>query len=475
MTSARVLALDLGSSSVRALVFDETLRPVAVARRPVSLVRGSGGAATLDAERYLADLVSCLDELHDDGRLDGVSTAAVCAQWHSLLGVDGHGRPTTEVITWADTRPQRSGPGPEDADAFHQRTGTWCHRLYWSVRLPWLVESGGRSDGYLGLPDYVVERLTGHRATSASIASGTGLLDLTGGAWDEEGLALARVEACRLPEVVGHATTWRLLDEWRRRWPALGDVPWRPPVGDGAASNVGVGAGHEGVSSITIGTSAAVRVVHSLADAPRLPGELWRYRVDDERVVTGRAYSLGGNVHPWVTSLLAGLDDAGPRCAPGTSGLLCVPLHAGSRPPETVPSGSGAVLGLSLDTTADDVLAAALEGVSLEAATAVVELEESFGAETTVVLGGGAVDSSAWWRAATAAVIGRDVLVSEEREVGARGAAAIALGVEPTLPSRTEAADAAAVERFAAVRPRYAEARRLVAGFATGEGAPAEA
>src|SRR5262245_45649480 len=134
MADGNILALDLGSSSVRTLVLDgDTLDavPDALARRDVRLLQSPDGAAELDPDDYVEAVISCLDELTAAGVLDGVSTVAISAQWHSLAGLDAYGRPVGPGLSWLDTRAVRSGPGPADSDAFHVRTGAWWHPLYW--------------------------------------------------------------------------------------------------------------------------------------------------------------------------------------------------------------------------------------------------------------------------------------------------------------------------------------------------------
>src|SRR3990170_4670303 len=137
-----ILALDLGTSSVRGLVLDDTAAPVpgAWARRSVEVAVDDSGAATLDAAAYLAALVDCLDELDAAGRLDGVRLVAESAQWHSVVPLDKAGAPLGPLVTWLDTRPTPppGATGPADQDAFHERTGAWWHRFYWTVKLPWL-------------------------------------------------------------------------------------------------------------------------------------------------------------------------------------------------------------------------------------------------------------------------------------------------------------------------------------------------
>ena len=118
----RALALDLGSSSVRAIVF-ETARPRevvpvpgALARRPRHLVSSEPGQATFDADDYLADLVACIDELHSKGALEGVSDICLDSQWHSVMAIGPGGRPLTDVVSWADTRPRRPWPATTPAE-----------------------------------------------------------------------------------------------------------------------------------------------------------------------------------------------------------------------------------------------------------------------------------------------------------------------------------------------------------------------
>ncbi|MBQ1065724.1 FGGY family carbohydrate kinase, partial [Micromonospora sp. D75] len=177
-----ILALDLGTSSVRGLVLDADAvpRPGALARRRVHLVTGDDGTGTLDGPAYLACLTECLDELAAGGHLRDVDLVATSAQWHSVLPLAADGPPSGPVLTWLDTRPEAlaGAVGPADPADFHRRTGTWWHRCFWSVRLPWLREHGARNARFTGLAEYVLGVLLGDVPMSMSMASGTGLLDL---------------------------------------------------------------------------------------------------------------------------------------------------------------------------------------------------------------------------------------------------------------------------------------------------------
>jgi gluconokinase len=460
----RVLALDLGTSSARALVLsadDAAPVPGALARHKISPTYATGGSATLDLHEYVEGLLGCLDELQQNGHLEGIAAIVLSSQWHSIVALDNRGDALTPVITWADTRSVDLDLGSSfDEHAFHARTGAWLHRLYWTRRIPWLLSSSSPAT-FAGLPDLVLERLTGERVTSVSIASGTGTLDLATGLYDDEALEIARVKADRLPPIVPTGWTGTLSAEYGRRWPGLVGVPVHPPTGDGAASNVGTGGYDETTAAVTVGTSAAVRVVHPIDDAPELPWELWRYRVDDKRAVTGMAFSAAGNVYAWLTSLLR-LESSEPVGVPiGSSRVIAIPFMAGTRPPATVPSGSGVFFGLSFDDDGSDVLAGALQGAALEVDRGLRMLDAVFGRRLDVVLGGGSIDASAWLRRCATATFARPTTVCAEAEVGARGAAAVALGLSPAPGGEHLTPVDAEVERVAALRSRYERLREL--------------
>jgi len=436
----KILAMDLGTSSARALVLDENAAelPGHLARRKVTMATEPAGAGTLDAAAYLAALVACVDELADAGRLDGVGLVAVSAQWHSLLPVDTIGAPLGPVLTWLDSRAAApSGvSGPADPADYHRRTGTWWHRCYWPMRLRWLRDCEGvRAARYVGLAEYVLGELLDDPAMSISQASGTGLLDLRAGTWDEEALELAGVPATQLPALAAADWRGRLRPEYARRWPPLAGAAWAPTVGDGAAANVAAGCVTAQRATVTVGTSAALRVARYAPVGTALPplsDRHWRYRVDHDYIVTGTAYSSGGNLYAWAQRELRlptgeALEEELARTSPQSP--VADPRFGGDRPPGLAPAGSGSLTGLGFHTTAVDIFAALARGLCRQVAEDLVPLEEGLSAPMEVVLNGGAIAASLWWRSAFAdALAPRSVHFQPEPEIGVVGAALVALG-----------------------------------------------
>ncbi|WBB80258.1 FGGY family carbohydrate kinase [Micromonospora sp. WMMD882] len=435
----KILALDLGTSSVRGLVLDERTTPLpgALARRKMRLTVDDDGAGTLDGPGYLACLVECLDELTAAGHLAGVELVAVSAQWHSVLPTDAAGAPLGPVLTWLDSRPEPlpGQSGPVDPDAFHQRTGAWWHRCYWSVRLPWLRKRAAVAR-FVGLAEFVLGALLGEAPMSVSQASGTGLLDLRACEWDPEACDLAGVRPQELPVLAPAGWRGRLRPEFARRWPGLAGAAWAAPIGDGAASNVGSGCVGPDRAAVTVGTSAAVRLLQAApagAPLPLLPSGLWRYRVDHDHVVTGAAYSSAGNLFAWANRELRLPQGEELHAAlarvPRSGGVSADPRFGGDRPPGLDPAGSGRLAGLSLSTTAVEILAGLLAGVCARVADDLAGVESTVGHPVEVVLGGGAVTASPWWREAFAVALApRPVRHQANPEIGATGAALVAAG-----------------------------------------------
>jgi len=463
----------------------------ALARRPRRLNMAEPGQATFDADSYLADLVACIDELRGRGLLEGVTDVGVGCQWHSVVPLDAAGEPLGEVVSWADTRAGALGStagahpeastlgareartlGASEAEALRQRTGCAYAPLYWTYKVPWLMERAS-ARRYVGLAEYVTEKLLGDPSMSVSMASGTGLLATQALDWDPEALELAGLSSHMLPPLASRDWRGQLLAKWQTRWPELAATTWHPVVGDGAAANLGAGCDRPGRAAVTVGTSAAVRAVREAPDPSPLPARLWRYVVDHSRVVAGAAFSSGGQVYRWALSLWerAGEPrfDVDMPVAAGSGGVGVLAWHAGARPPAApVPAGEGVVFGLGLEHTGAHIVSAAAEAVCFELAEGFEAL--AGGEQLEVVAGGGALEGNSWWRSRLASALGRPVRCAAQAESTALGAACFALGARVPDPGgelvEPVAAEVAALQ---SARRRWERWRDAVLPLAAGE------
>src|SRR5262245_47967432 len=310
-----VLTLDVGTSSVRTLLFDAVGRlvPDAEARFEYTPNIGADGTAEVDygrLERLVHRAISAT--LRHAGR-DDVGAVGVSTFWHGLVGLDASDRPTTPVVLWSDTRSWRQAERLRtrlDGDAVRLRTGCPLHPSYWPAKLAWLREADpdawSRSVRWVSFGDLLYLRLFGELVTSPSMASGTGLRQL-GGGWDPELLDLLDVREAQLPPEA--AELRGLRPGPRRRWPQLARAIWLCAAGDGALANLGSGGVDPSQRARTVGTSGALRAITDRQPG-RLARGLWCYLLEPGRYVVGGSLSNGGNLYAWLLPTLR-VEEAG--------------------------------------------------------------------------------------------------------------------------------------------------------------------
>ena len=477
---ARVLAVDIGTSSIRATLYGPSLRPV----RPGAQIRyswrvtrdGCVEAAAATLERTVA--------LAIDGALAGikapVDAVAIAAFWHSLVGVDRTGRAATPVMPWTDMRSAQTSLALRervDERRAHARTGCRIHPTYWPARIRWFADHEPRTfrrvERWQSFPAYLEGRWLGRGAESRSQASATGLFVHDDNGWDGELCDASRISPDHLGPIVDlDDASGRPSAAVARRWPALARARWIPAAGDGALNNLGAGCRSPGDAAIMIGTSGALREMWTTAKPPQVPFGLWRYWLDRRRVVAGGALSNGGNFVAWMRQTFeldaggrnaARLDSAVARMAPDSHGLTVLPFVAGERSPDYPPDAFATIAGLRLATTPEQIFRAGLEGIAYRFAEVRDELIAVVPVKRLTATGT-ALTSSRVWPQILADVLGCNVSMPREAELTSRGAAMIGfeqLGVTVAAAARPAVgrvfhpdARANAVYRVAADRQR---------------------
>jgi gluconokinase len=380
-----VLALDIGSSSVRAQRFDS---------------RGEA-AGSISQEEYETDDAAEVAAVVRRALADEEAEATSCFA-HSLVAVDEDWNALTPILGWRDTRSAGAAEWLArrlDSDAVHARTGAFLHPSYWPAKLAWLAETEPetfrRTARFVSFADYV----HGSPETSLSMASTSGLLDLTTQDWDEELLAALAVDRERLPQIAD-VTLWA----------------------DAACSNAGAGCTTRDRAALMVGTSGALRVLYESERPQPKPG-LFLYLADGERVVEGGALSDGGNLHAWLEEALADAEGSLEDRDPSDHGLTFLPFLGGERSTGWNPEARGAIAGLTFETTPLDVRQAAYEGIAFRFA-AIADLLPDV--REVVATGGGLLHDRNWVQI-MADALARPVTVSAVPEASLRGAAVFAL------------------------------------------------
>ncbi len=443
MTSAHradsplVLAIDIGSSSVRAAIHDRlgrTVRGTAV-RVPYAWDVAPTGAVRLPS-RTLADLVGqVLDQVVDvSGALaPEVVAAGISCFFHSICGLDAAGRPVTPVLSWAD------GTSAGEAAALRtQIDPAWAHRVsgvplhasYWPARVVRLRQEQPRIRRWAGFPELLAESLTGRVAVSRSMASGTGLFDRAHETWSPEMLVQLAVDPGDLPPIVADGEPLgRLSRAAARRWPQLARVSWFAAWGDGSCGNVGLGAVVPGRAALMAGTSGALRTF--IRDpAPNVPAGLFAYRLGSGTIAGGQL-SEGGGLLAWASRLLGrsrqSLERAAAAIPADGHGLTVLPYVFGERGLGYHDRAHGTLAGLHAGTDPAAVYRAIMESIAFGFAAIDDRLSKMLGQAPEIIASGGSLARSPMFLHVLADALGRDISVAPAVEASRRGAALLAL------------------------------------------------
>jgi len=451
-----ILTVDIGSSSVRAVVRDCNARVLGgrgIGKSLATLKAGDDGRAVFNPKEVLEACNRAIDTALDSLGVEASNIAGVAIDsfGSSLLAVDGSGAPVSDVLCYADTRGSaQAGSWRKTLDETHEhdRTGVRLHASYWPAQLAFLLGENRelRKARFWPVGTWLMRQWFGAGGEMASLSamSWTGLLDRRTKTYDP--VWMERLGLCpeQLPGLNDFARARQgLLETFSKRWPSLARVPWFSPVIDGAAANVGGGAHQPGTLAVTLGTTCAMRVV-ARGEPLKLPLGLWQYQVDANRPLVGGALTEGGGVFDWACRLTGiqpgtALEDAIKEHRPGQGGLVLVPLLAGERAPGWNDAARGTLGGISLATTGMDVVLAAIEGVACRLARLFELMRPIVGENPKVIASGGLLASRAWQRA-LADAMGVEIHPCLEPEATGRGMALLALealgvktGWEPEL------------------------------------------
>lgn len=400
------------------------------------------GGAEIDANLAFEQVVAAIDDVLERAKnvKGDITHVAASSFWHSLVGVDAKGKPTTKVFGWADTRSRDQVEKLRkkfDENAVHNRTGARFHSSFWPAKLLWLQNEFpkvfARTDKWLSLSDFVALKLFGTPATSVSMASATGIFDIRKCEWDSNFFRALKISTGKLPEIVSDdSRSFRLSNAYAKRWPRLAETQWFPAIGDGAANNIGASCVTKSKAALMIGTSGAMRVAYKGDTPGKIPPGLWCYRIDRKRVIMGGALSDGGGLYHWLKEnlKLTGSDDQIEseiaRRPPDGHGLTFLPFLAGERSTGYHESAHGAVVGLRTATDAVDILQAALESVAYRFAEIFDQINDAVKVKE-IIASGGALRESPVWTQIIADVLARDMSLPDTREASSRGAVLLAL------------------------------------------------
>ena len=452
-----VLALDQGTTSSRALVFDANGRVVAMAQRELPQSYPQPGWVEHDALRIWTDTLACMHEALLRAALKPADIAAIgiTNQRETVVLWDrATGTPLAPAIVWQDRRTADACARlrAEGHEALVRgRTGLVLDPYFSASKIAWLLDhvpgARGRAErGELAcgtLDSWLAWQLTRGRRhiTDLTNASRTQLLDIRSGRWDDDLLALFGVPRALLPEVLPSAGHLADTD------PALFGraIPLTGIAGDQQAALYGQGCTAAGLAKNTYGTGCFMLMHTGRQVIASTHGLLAtcaaQTSTDIEYALEGSVFVTGALVQ-WLRDglgLIARSADIEALAAsvPDSGGVTVVPAFTGLGAPHWSADARGALYGLTRGTTRAHIARAALEAIALQTLDVMRAMEADAGAPLRALRVDGGGTANALLMQMQADLLGCPVQVAPTAETTALGAALLAArgcGLDMALP-----------------------------------------
>jgi glycerol kinase len=444
-----ILALDQGTTSSRAILFDRAGQPVATAQQEFTQHYPQPGWVEHDASDLWRTQLACARQVLLDARIDASQVAGIgiANQRETTLVWDrATGAPIARAIVWQDRRTaghcerlRAAGHAPFIA----ARTGLELDAYFSATKLAWLLEHvpGALARAVAGelafgtVDSWLAFQLCGRHVTDASNASRTMLFNLHTLAWDAELLALFDIPAALLPEIVPSAGVLGMSDpSWFGR-----PIPIAGIAGDQQAATFGQACHRPGMVKNTYGTGCFM-LMHAGATPPVSTHRLlatvgWQLGGATDYLLEGSVF-MGGATVQWLRDSLgiiptAAAVEALAASVPDSGGVVLVPAFVGMGAPHWDPHARATLFGMSRGTGAAHIARAALEAIACQSADLLATMQmDAHCALTEVRADGGAANNDLLMQF-QADVLGVPVIrpqVTETTALGAAFLAGLALG-----------------------------------------------
>ena len=429
------LGIDIGTSSVKAVLVDEKDTVVEQASAPLNVSRPHAGWSEQNPSDWWSATNAAVKAL-PAGLRKAVKAVGLSGQMHGATLLDAADKPLRPAILWNDGRSEQQCATLEKAEPrAREITGNIAMPGFTAPKLVWVRENEPgvfKDTRCVLLPkDYVRLLMTGEKASDASDAAGTLWLDVGKRRWSPEMLAATGLNESHMPKLVeGSDVTGALRKEVAADW-GMDAVPVAGGGGDNAAGAAGIGVIKPGDAFLSLGTSGVLFLVTP------------KFLPNPAKAVHAFCHCLPGVWHQMSVMLsaascvdwavkLTGMKDAAEllskveKRAALDGPEIFLPYLSGERTPHNDPQARGVLFGLNHDSDSAAIGQAVLEGVAFAFADGLDGLIEAGATIDKIsVIGGGA--RSMWWGGVLAAALKRPLIYRDASEVGpALGAARLA-------------------------------------------------
>ena len=428
------IGVDLGSTNIKAAIYDKNFNLVDRQSRPVNYIR-ENGFVEFDAYVYCRDLIGLLADMVKKNHVAKIREIAFTGQAESLVVLGHHGRPLMNAISWMDERSVEECKvlGEQfDAATCEALTGQMAVLPTWpATKILWLKnnrpEIYNMADTYMLLKDYIVYCLTGEKVADMSIATFSFYFDIYNKCYWKEMLTAIGVSESQLPRLVEPCTVaGTLTDDVAEQMGLTTETKVNVGTLDHFAGMIGTGNIEKGGITLSTGTVMALATMSSAREGKNT-GIAMHYGFIPDTYVMLPVVESGGVSLEWFrrSCMKCDYDEMNATLAQrGPNELLFLPYLVGTSAPEFDADASGVFWGLRQEHDAIDMAGAVMEGVSFVLRKNCEHIANNgVQLKSIIATGGGA--KSAIWCQMQADITGLPVSIPKEKEAACLGAALI--------------------------------------------------
>jgi glycerol kinase len=458
-----VLAIDQGTTSTRAIVFDGEMKIAGAGQKEFKQIYPKSGWVEHDPEEIWDSVVSTMKMAIREAKISAKDIAAlgITNQRETVVVWEREtGKPIHNAIVWQDRRTASYCDKLKKQDlekTFTKKTGLLLDPYFSGTKLSWMLANvkGARARAAKGelcfgtIDTFLIWRLTGGKsfATDATNASRTLMYNIASNQWDKDLLEILRVPSAMLPEVKDCADDFGITeaDIFGAAIPILG------VAGDQHAATIGQACFEPGMMKSTYGTGCFA-VLNTGSDMVRSRNRLLTtiaYRLDGETTyaLEGSIFIAGAAVQ-WLRDGLGIIDSASKtgelaEAADPTQEVYLVPAFTGLGAPHWDANARGAMFGLTRNSGPKEFARAALEAVCYQSRDLLDAMHKDWkgGVEETVLRVDGGMVASDWTMQRLADILDAPVdrpVILETTALGAAWLAGSRAGVWPDMAGFTK-------------------------------------
>jgi gluconokinase len=433
------IGIDIGTTSAKVLCLDQNGETITRAEERLRLISTEPGRAEQNPDHVYEAVTKLTAHAVETAKQKGFvpTLLGMSSAMHSLIAISEYDKPLTNAILWLDGRAGEEATAIWDSDdrSVYTHTGTPIHAMSPFVKLLWLKKNERdvfeKAKRFVSLKEWLWFRWFNEWCVDESIASATGLFNLTTRNWDEQALSLTDITAVQLSRIVPTAYTRAgLLDSHLLAAGLTSETRFNIGASDGVLANLAHGVTHRGAMVLTVGTSLAIRTG---SDKP-LTSESFRpfcYVLNHDKYIVGAPSNNGGILLDWLSrEVFANEKALPPLCGDAehvnTNDLYCIPHIAGERAPVWSESATASIVGLKLGHSQVQIMRAAIEGILFNAYAIGKDLIQLVGNPEYIVVSGKLFRHS-WIRQFVADLFGIEVRFEEIMDASTIGAIMLAL------------------------------------------------